>query len=88
MAQQRNWTRDLLDARIDTRLVGSLTRLDSTRARLPGHDTRACWPRHSQMVRFGQILELRMLAANGNNDISFDYMRLSTEYSKIMPVYQ
>lgn len=42
--------------------------------------------------RFGgevpQVLEVRVLAANGNNDISFDYMRLSTEYSKIMLVYQ
>ena len=38
MAQQRNWTRDLLDSRLDARLVGSLTRLDSSRARLPGLD--------------------------------------------------
>ena len=35
-----------------------------------------------------QILEVRMLAANDNKDISFDYMRLFTEYSKIMLVYQ
>ena len=42
-----------------------------------GHDT-------SQVVRFGRILEVRVLAANGNKDISFDYIRLSTEYSKFM----
>ena len=35
-----------------------------------------------------QILEVRMRAANGNKDISFDYMRLFTKYSKIVLVYQ
>ena len=38
----------------------------------------------ASVVRFRQILEVRMLAANGNTDISFDYMRLFTKYSKIM----